>query len=61
MKRIIAMMHSFTKVYFDRVKKNCFDLLKQKVQEEKSAVAFSILKMARMRARSALGIWSKHI
>lgn len=55
------MMHTYTKIFFDRAKKNAFELIKQKTVEKKIAIAFSLIKKARMRARSALSHWKNKL
>jgi hypothetical protein len=54
-----TIVHIFTKVYFDRAKKDVFEKIKENTVSKNAEIGKMILKAARMRMRNGLGIWNK--
>lgn len=60
-KRMITIIHSYTKVFFDRTKKNAFEQIKVNNNQKNLGIALSLTKYAQLRMRSALAIWKSKL
>ena len=50
-------MNVSTKVFIERIQRDLFSILKQKITDKKKQIAFKLLKNSRVRARFGLKIW----